>query len=136
MRRILLDTNAIYAFTISEDPLHTTAADFLRAEVRAGTRFILTDWVFLEAVTLLKVRRGARAAIATGTRLRSATFYEWMPFQSEDEVQAWAIFQRYADKDWSYVDCGLLTLAVRLKVPVFTFDHHFEQMPGVVKLPE
>jgi len=46
------------------------------------------------------------------------------------------IFCRYTDKDWSYVDCSLLALAQQQKIPaVFSFDRHFEQMPGLMRVP-
>jgi predicted nucleic acid-binding protein len=42
---------------------------------------------------------------------------------------------RYTGKEWSYVDCSLLALAQRQKVAiVFSFDGHFEQMPGVTRV--
>jgi hypothetical protein len=42
---------------------------------------------------------------------------------------AWDIFEKYDDKQWSYVDCSLLAIARRLMLRrIFTFDHHFQQM--------
>lgn len=52
----------------------------------------------------------------------------------EGERATWEAFQRYADEEWSYTDCAILVLARRLEVP-FAFDRHFEEMPGIVRLP-
>ena len=96
---------------------------------------IFTDSVFAESMTLLKARHGADVAITAGRKLRDSKVYQWTPLTPDDESQTWAVFQKYADKEWSFVDCGLFVLARRLTLPVFSFDHHFEQMPEVQRVP-
>jgi predicted nucleic acid-binding protein len=55
---------------------------------------------------------------------------------AETMTLLWALFQKYDDKDWSYTDCATLALARRLNIgKVFSFDHHFSQMPGVARVP-
>ena len=71
-----------------------------------------------------------------GHELRQNPAYSWTPLGEEGERDTWALFQRYDDKEWSYTDCAILALSQREKVPrVFAFDHHFDQMPDIERLP-
>jgi predicted nucleic acid-binding protein len=132
---MLIDTSAIFAIANRADAYHAQAARFLTDWLKDGRRVIVTDYVFSEAVTLLKARMGTAAAVETGRRLRQPAFYEWLRLSLEDESAAWAVFEQYADKEWSFVDCVLCVMAGRLGVPVFSFDHHFEQMPEIERVP-
>jgi predicted nucleic acid-binding protein len=136
MRRVLVDTGALYAFAVEKDPHHTDARQFVKRWLAAGGVFLLTDVVFIETMTLVKARHGAQAAIALGRRLRASPSYEWIPLGEEGERDTWSVFQRYADKAWSYTDCVLLVIARRLKVrEIFAFDEHFAQMPDLTPKP-
>ena len=98
----------------------------------ARNEFVLLDWIFDEAMTLLKSRLGSFAALRTGRELRHNPVYRWAAVTPDDEREVWAVFQQYADKHWSYTDCALLVMSRRLKVKqVFSYDAHVAQMPGV-----
>ena len=87
-------------------------------------------------MTLLKSRLGSAIAIQVGKRLRNNPAYAWLRMGPESERQAWAIFQRYSDKEWSYTDCAILALSLQERIGgVFAFDHHFRQMPQIEVLP-
>lgn len=54
-----------------------------------------------------------------------------------DIRSAWVIFERYADKDWSFTDCTSFVVMERLGITqAFAFDRHFKQFPGVTVVPE
>ncbi len=136
MRLALLDTSAIYALTVKADPHHAEALVFAREWLSRQNTFVLPEWVFVEAMTLIKSRFGATLAIQVGHDLRRGSAYRWTSLGREDERETWTIFQKYADKAWSYTDCALLALARRLNVrDVFAFDEHFAQMSGIVRRP-
>ncbi|MEW6233622.1 MAG: PIN domain-containing protein, partial [Chloroflexota bacterium] len=47
---------------------------------------------------------------------------------------AWEVFVRYSDKEWSFTDCTSFALMRRLGLgEVFTFDDDFRQMGYVVQ---
>lgn len=116
------------------DQHHVAAARFVHANRHA--LFWLPEAVFVETMVLMKARLGAAAAVALGERIRSSTHFLVVEPTAEDRQAAWAIFSRYIDKDWSYVDCSILALARRLEVNVvFAFDRHFDQMPAMTRLP-
>jgi predicted nucleic acid-binding protein len=134
--RILVDTGAIYAFVTRTDPNHEAAKSFIRSWLEEDRVFLLADIVFAETMTLFKARLGVRIALRVGRELRRNPAYSWTRLGDEGERETWALFQRYDDKEWSYTDCAVLALSRREKVPrVFAFDHHFDQMPDVERLP-
>ncbi len=135
-QRILVDTGAIYAFATRNDRHHEAAKSFVRTWLDQDGLFVLPDVVFAETMTLFKARLGAGVALRFGRELRRNPAYLWDPLREEGERDTWALFQRYADKQWSYTDCAILALSRRVKVGcVFAFDHHFDQMPGIERLP-
>jgi predicted nucleic acid-binding protein len=135
MKAALIDTSAIYALVDKRDKWHGQAKRQAHAWLTGGGHWLLPDFIFDEAMTLVKARINAHTAIGTGERLRRAAAYHWLTQTTEDEQQAREIFKRYHDKPWSYTDCALFALALRLNVPVYTFDLHFRQMPGVERVP-
>lgn len=135
-QRMLVDTGAIYAFVTRTDPHHEAAKSFTGTWLDRHRVFVLPDVVFAETMTLFKARLGARIALRAGHELRRNPAYTWTPLGEEGERDTWALFQRYHDKEWSYTDCAILALSKREKVPrVFAFDHHFDQMPEIKRLP-
>jgi predicted nucleic acid-binding protein len=136
MRRVLVDTGAIYAFVVRTDAHHEEARALTRELLSANGGLVLADVVFAETMTLLKARVGAGVAVRVGIELRRNPLYLWTALGVDGERATWEVFQRYADKEWSYTDCALFVLTRRLEIPhVFAFDEHFNQMPGVVRVP-
>lgn len=136
MRRALVDTGAIYAFVVRTDAHHEEACTWTRELVSANGVLVLADVVFAETMTLLKARVGAEVAVRVGIELRRNPLYLWTALGEEGERATWDLFQRYVDKEWSCTDCALFVLARRLDVPqIFAFDTHFDQMPGLLRVP-
>ena len=97
---------------------------------------MLADVVFAETMTLLKIRLGAEIAVRVGRELRDSLVYSWATLGPDGERDAWAVFQKFDDKDWSYTDCSLLAVSRRSGVRgIFAFDRHFSRMRGLVKRP-
>lgn len=137
VQRLLIDTGAIYAFVTRNDPHHESAKSFMAGWLARRGTFVLTDAVFAETMTLLKVRLGSDIAIRVGQELRRNPAYLWLALGPEGERDTWALFQRYRDKDWSFTDCALLATSRRAAIPqIFAFDHHFSQMPDLELLPQ
>ena len=110
------------------DPNHPLAANFLRTFTQRGV-FVLSNHVFDETMTLVKVRLGISVALQLGIRLRNSRHIEMVVFGQREEIATWHLFSRYTDKGWSYTDCASLALARQLGLPrAFAFDHHFRQM--------
>lgn len=118
----------------TRDQYHTAAAAFARANPHSV--FYVPDTVFAETMVLTKARLGARRAVDFGERVLRSSHFLIVYLTADDRNSTWNIFSRYLDKDWSYVDCSILAIARRLQISqVFTFDHHFDQMPQLTRVP-
>jgi len=136
MVRIMIDTGAIYAFVVRSDVHYKAACSFLREVLKGKNVLVLADVVFFETMTLLKARLGVQLALRVGQELRRNPLYVWTPLGVDRERETWSLFQQYKDKGWSYTDTALLALSQKLGISkVFAFDDHFEQMPGVTRVP-
>ena len=126
----------MYAFVARSDRNHPAARSFFESWIGRRGLFVLVDTVFAETMTLLKVRLGAETSIRVGRELRENPAYAWTALGPDGERDAWEIFGKYRDKDWSYTDCGLLAVSRRSGVRgIFAFDRHFSQMKGVERHP-
>ena len=136
MRRVLIDSGAIYAFVTRTDVHHQRSRTFVKSHLARQGVFVLVDAVFAETMTLLKARLGPELAVRVGRELRLNPVYQWVMLGPEGERDTWATFEKYGDKQWSYTDCAVLVTAQRFKLPgVFSFDDHFTQMPFVTRVP-
>jgi predicted nucleic acid-binding protein len=125
---IVADTSGLYALVDRKDPHHAQAARFLKT-LTATRLLLISNHVFDEAMTLVKLRLGMPVAMQLGMRLRSSQLVEWVVFSAELESATWRTFTQYKDKEWSYTDCACLTVARQRGVAhAFSFDHHFVQM--------
>ncbi len=135
MRRILVDSGALLAMADPRDRHALAVSVFLK---ETDALYVMPDTVFAEAMTLIKSRLGAAAAVAVGTRLQESTRFRLHYLEADDRRATWQVFAHYIDKNWSYVDCSILALAQRMSIAeVMAFDHHFDQMValGLVRVP-
>lgn len=132
---ILLDTSALYALIARDDKNHQAVSACLRRLASEGTRLLVIEPVFIESMTLIKRRLGSDVAITAGQKLRTSKVAELTSWGTADRDATWAAFVRYADKDWSYVDCACFAAMQTLGVTTaVSLDHHFQQM-GFQRLP-
>lgn len=133
MKRVLVDTGAWYALTDRKDPDHGRVAQCLE---QAAGRLVTTNFIFDEAVTLLRYRLGYRAARTFGEQLLSGQIATLVPVNRVDESRAWSIFTRYRDKSFSYTDCTSFAVMERLKLDcAAAIDDDFRAY-GVPCVPE
>ncbi len=120
---IFVDTGAWYASVMPSDPNHGAAAAWLHAN---SEPLLTTDFVIDETLTLLKARGHPRRTVALGNELfhgRRATLH----YLAAAEIDAaWQVFQRFADKDWSFTDCTSKVIIEQMGLAsAFAFDRHF-----------
>jgi uncharacterized protein len=125
---VLMDTSGFLTLWDAADEQHDRAV-LLQAELaRKRRRFLTTDYIVDETVTLLLVRHSHAAA---ADFLQTVTGSELLQLQwvSSDRFHAAAnFFARHDDKEWSFTDCVSFTLMHELSIrDCFTSDHHFRQ---------
>jgi predicted nucleic acid-binding protein len=76
------------------------------------------------------------AAVRFGERVLAADRIEIVTVSARVEASAWAIFKRYRDKDFGFIDCTSFAVMESLETAMaFTFDDHFRQA-GYRMLPD
>ena len=133
---VLVDTSAFYA-------LQSTGDASVHALVRAeAERFdadhavlVTTDYVLDETYTLLRSALGHRAAVRFGREIRRGGI-EVVQVDPDIQEEAWRIFERYSDKDFSFTDCTSFVVMKHAELRVaLTLDRHFRQF-GFEVAPE
>jgi predicted nucleic acid-binding protein len=135
MNQIVIDSGAILAAVDNSDKFHDPAEKYLRKQSDA-VLFLVPELIFAETMTLVKARLGAATAVDIGRRLYQSPRFLVVNQTDEDRNLTWEIFQQYADKEWSFADCAILSIARRMNVNfVFSFDRHIVQMAEVERVP-
>jgi predicted nucleic acid-binding protein len=132
---IVLDSSFLIAYHNTRDTHHAAAA---RAMVHlvAGEwgNAVLLEYVFLEVVTVLRVRRGPEAAADVAERLLDAREVEFIAC-SEFFPDTLSTFRRER-ASLSFTDAAIVTLARReSKGYVATFDMDFRGLNGITVVP-
>ena len=130
---VFVDTSAWFAAVVPSDPNHLKAANWL---ARNSEVLITTDYIIDETLTLLRARGERQRAKLLGKEFFEASITEIYFLTEEDIRQAWAIFEQYDDKGWSFTDCSSKVVIGEMNISqAFAFDHHFHQFGTVQVVP-
>jgi predicted nucleic acid-binding protein len=130
---IFVDTWAWLALAYLKDPYHALAAQQHRLLQRQGQRYVTTDYVVSEFITLLfGVLHFAASQQFVHNLFQSFQMgRHQLLFVSPDQFErAWQLRQKYHDKpDISFVDFTSMVIMQDLGISeVFTGDAHFRQV--------
>ncbi len=130
---IFVDTGAWYAAFVPKDADYPVARAWFKSN---GAQLVTTDYVVDELLTLLKANDEFKRAIRLGRSLFGQRLTRLLRITDEDLKQAWEVFQKFQDKEWSFTDCVSKVVIERLGIKVaFSFDHHFRQFGTVEVVP-
>jgi len=136
---IVLDSSFLVAYLNENDAHHGAAAAIMQAliEGRWG-RALLPEYVFLEVVTVLMVRRDSTLASRAARTLLQAREVDFVPCSEIFEATL-DVFLDQCDTRLSFTDAAIVGIA-RQHPPglIATFDRGFDEVPGatVVRGPE
>lgn len=137
MNSIFIDTWAWYALADTHDSDHIVAQLANEELLDAGYTFVTTNFVIDETLTLLRYNLGHAASVRFKHLLQdliTAHLVEYIRVDEPLESDAWQIFERYDDQDFSYTDCTSFAVMHAYNLTeVFTGDHHFRVMGFIVK---
>ena len=125
--KVFLDTGAFVALADEDDRYHTAAKSIYTELLQLKALLLTSNFVLSETYTLIRFRVSHQAAVEfmtgfdqTGMRVLRVT--------DAIEQTAKAIFVRYNDKDFSFVDCTSFALIDHHRLDrAFAFDTHFRQ---------
>jgi predicted nucleic acid-binding protein len=134
MSRILADTSGLFALLNRRDPVYSQARQFYLSLPRQS-EIIIIEYVLVETMTLLRARGFSSTAVRFRDALDHSAIFSLRHSSPDLEVATYAIYKRYLDKEWSYVDCAILATAdiTNIRI-VFSLDHHINQM-GLQRIP-
>ena len=139
MSAVFVDTWAWVTWLDRNEPQHAAVDRIIRVGSDDGGELVTTNAVMYECMSLLRRRAGHRIAYGFLERLL-------LPIEPPNgltivqvdralEASAAAIFRRYDDKDFSFVDClSFAVMQQRGIATALTGDKHFAQM-GFEVLP-
>ena len=134
--KLFVDTGAFIALIDADDENHKAAAAFYRNSKEKGARFVTTNSVVCETMNYLRARISHDIAVLFRENLKKSGFNEIITVTASIEEAAFAIFKRYADKDFSFTDCTSFSIMRSLKLrTAFAFHKHFGQIEGLNRLP-
>ncbi len=129
---IFADTGALLAAYNPRDKYYQAAQAFFHSD----HRFVTTNFVVDETITLALNRVGHRLAVELGDNLWSGNLAGIVYVTKTDQRLAWDLFKRYDDKMFSFTDCTSFAVMLRLGLTdVFTFDGDFTQSGLFTKVP-
>ncbi len=132
MKRIFIDTWAWVALVDRQDSNHVKADLTNQQLLDDGYFFVTSNLVFGEALTTLRYQVGYEDAVRFReilTRLIKGRLLKALRVTEAIEEEAWQIFTKYHDQDFSWVDCTSFAIMKREPLKeVFTQDHHFRIM--------
>jgi predicted nucleic acid-binding protein len=129
MRAVLADTGPLYAAVDPHDAHHKKALRELSRLSHEKHEVIVAYPVLLEAYTMVLYRLGKSVASTWLDELSETAMINPTP---EDYRDAFARVRALGDQDITLVDATVGALATRLRLEVWTYDHHFDVMKVAV----
>lgn len=122
--RIFVDSNYFVALFNPTDALFEKAQAIAKILDTQEFPLVISNFVFLEVVTVLSQRRGRAVGLAVGNYLLSTPAVETMHIIDEELTNTtWGIFQRVKDKNISFVDCSIIAVMKADSITtLLTFD--------------
>jgi hypothetical protein len=130
---IFVDTVAWYALATPGDADHESAKALLAS---IDELLLTSDYVVDELLTLFIVRGQKSQGIEWRHEVLEHGGFQLVRVLEEDFANALQIYERFADKAWSFTDCTSYVLMQKLGiVKAFSFDSDFQQFGTVRVLP-
>ena len=107
-KRIAVDSNYFIALFNPDDALHKSTQSIAKKIVDEEITLVISNLIFLEAITVISQRRSRLIAIEAGNYLKYDSFIEIIHIDEALQERAWEIFQKIQKKDVSFVDCSVI----------------------------
>ena len=130
---IFVDTGAWYASEVEDDENHSQARKFVKNELASNKYGVLvtSDYILDETLTLLRSRRGVKAALNFIGKVRKSDSLQivWIGREIFDSaVEEFSKFDDARQQTFSFTDFTSFSIMKDLSITnVFTFDDHFEK---------
>ena len=121
--RVFVDSNYFVALFNPPDMLHKRALALARKIDSQNTALVVSNFVFLEIVTVLSQRRGRQVAIKVGEHLLTNSLITIIQVDELLQRESWHIFQNIIEKNVSFVDSSIVAIMkAEYITKLLTFD--------------
>lgn len=121
--RIFVDSNYFVALFNPSDALHRHALDLAERIDSQDIPLVISNFVFLEVVTVLSQRRGRKVAIDVGEHLLTNPLIAIIHVDELSQLESWRIFQNIKEKNASFVDSSIIAVMQSERInALLTFD--------------
>lgn len=121
-----MDAGPLLARHHGKDQHHAEALAAWREIGERGERCSTSNLVLAEAFTLMGRRTGFRFAAARAQALYASDAFTILRAGEDEEMEALAFMEKFADQKVSFTDCVSFVLMNRNRLRrAFTFDVHF-----------
>ncbi len=125
---IFIDTSGLVAALAEKDERHAGAVACIERARGTRQRFITTDYILDETVSVLQSRNVAHYIAPLFERIFAAQLcrVEWMDQDGFHSVKNFLL--RHSDKGWSFTDCfSFVVMKQRGITEALSSDRHFKQ---------
>ena len=139
MKRVFVDTGGWIGTAVARDQTHEAAATYARRLADGRVPLLTTNYVLAETYTRIRYDDGHAKALVLDGLIREMIrggqlSIGWVTPAIHEE--ALALFRRYADHEFSIVDCASFVVMRDEGISeAFTTDRHFEQAGFTCLLP-
>ncbi len=107
--RVFADSNYFVAIFNTDDSLYRKAQEIARKIADEKTQLVISNFIFLEIVTIVSQKKGRAAAIQAGRDILSHPFLvDILHIDEALQKDTWNIFQEVEHKNISFVDCSIV----------------------------
>jgi len=125
--KVFLDTGAFLALADEDDDYHSVAKSLHAQLLGTRARLLTSNFVLAETYTLIRFKVSHNAAVEFMKQF-DQTGIKVLRVSEAIEHTAKSVFTRYADKEFSFVDCTSFALIDHHRLDqAFAFDGHFRQ---------
>lgn len=107
-KRLFVDSNYFVALFNPSDTLYQKALKIAKKIDKKDIFLVISNFIFLEIITILSQKRGRRVAIETGEYFLSNPKIALIHIDQLLQGQSWNIFKQIKSKDISFVDCSII----------------------------
>jgi predicted nucleic acid-binding protein len=121
--RVFVDSNYFVALFNPLDTLHKRALALARKIDSQNASLVISNFVFLEIVTVLSQRRDRKVAIEVGEHLLTNSLVTIIQVDELLQRESWHIFQNIIEKNVSFVDSSIVAIMkAEYITKLLTFD--------------
>lgn len=128
MEKVFVDTSGWVALFVGNDQNHEKAVSIFDS-LKASRNLIHTsDYIIDETITTILARGNHKQSVLAGAALFTSKIIKLVHVTPAHLARAWALYQKYSDKKFSFTDVTSLCLMQELGIrKAFSFDREFSQ---------